>query len=132
MAKRGPKPGSLRRILTGQVFGRLRVVGYNGRRITGRKDEKDTDSFWRCYCDPVLGGCGNYSIHSRGNLLRKKPPGARSDGCLRRDLTRARWKIYKLVMKAAATAIDSAPPSDPHGPPPEIRAARDPRSAAAR
>src|SRR5436309_41315 len=76
MGKRGPKPGRLRRILTGQVFGRLRVVGYNGRRITGRKDPKDTDSFWRAYCDPELGGCGAYSVHSRGNLLRKKPPGA--------------------------------------------------------
>jgi hypothetical protein len=113
MGKRGPKPGNLRRVLLGQVFGRLRVVGYNGRRITGRKDTKDTDSFWRAYCDPELGGCGSYSVHSRGNLLRKKPPGARSCGCLQRDLNRARWKVFKSVMKAA-NRIDLPPPVEAH------------------
>src|SRR5438309_7069863 len=103
MAKTGPKPGSLRRVLTHVISGRLRCVGFNGMRVVGQKWKK-TESFWRCHCAPDLGGCGAYTVVSRANLVSKR---TRSCRCLARDLNRARWKVFKAAVRAAEARIDS-------------------------
>jgi hypothetical protein len=58
--------------LTGQRFGRLRVLGRVGS-LRG--------ALWECLCDPEFGGCGNVTHVCSGDLRRKRP--VRSCGCNR-------------------------------------------------
>jgi hypothetical protein len=61
--------------MTGQVFGRLRVLE--------RGDiPYSTAAYWRCLCDPDLGGCGKVAF-VRGGALRAGQ--IKSCGCLRRE-----------------------------------------------
>ena len=76
--------GQLKHVLNGRIFGRLKVVGFHGR-ISGVPH-------WRCYCDPELGGCGNYSVVRSRNLMRPTPPHSRSCGCLKKEIMRKRQK----------------------------------------
>lgn len=68
--------------MTGQVYGRLRVVRHAGHTASGV-------ALWECLCDPELGGCGNPHVTSRRNLLHKISP-TRSCGCLRVEKSRGR------------------------------------------
>jgi hypothetical protein len=88
--------GQLKHVLTGRVFGRLRVIGFYGR--------KSGEPHWRCYCDPELGGCSNYSVVSAHNLMRPTPPHGRSCGCLREQMMRKRQKAALELLKLAETA----------------------------
>lgn len=61
--------------LTGKRFGRLVVLE---KAYKNRKHQQ----YWKCYCDPVYGGCGN-TIIIRGSYLTSN--GTRSCGCLNRE-----------------------------------------------
>ena len=56
--------------LTGQIFGKLRVLERAGSARGAR---------WKCLCDPALGGCGNISHVCSGDFRRTRP--VRSCGC---------------------------------------------------
>ena len=83
--------GKLKHDLTGQVFGRLRVVAFFGR--------KSGAPCWRCYCDPELKGCDDYSVVSTYNLKRPTPPHARSCGCLRKEIMRKRQLAASQILR---------------------------------
>ena len=67
--------------LTGQKFGRLKVIGFAGR-------DKNGNALWRCRCS-----CGNEKTVHRRHLLCGY---TKSCGCLRRDLQIAKGRIYKV------------------------------------
>lgn len=67
--------------ITGQTFGRLRVI----KRYP--ENTKDRKARWLCYCDPTLQGCGNTCVVS-GKQLRLGI--TQSCGCLQRDILSAR------------------------------------------
>src|SRR5215510_3275173 len=79
--------GKLKHELTGRVFGKLRVLGYYGRR--------SGQPCWRCYCDPALGGCGGYAICATWNLLRSVKPNSRSCGCMKAAFLRHRQDLIR-------------------------------------
>lgn len=55
--------------MVGQRFGRLTVVGYDGK--------QNRQALWRCHCD-----CGNETVSTRGNLLYGR---MKSCGCLKNE-----------------------------------------------
>ena len=102
MGKRGPKIGSIRKILTGLRFGRLTCLGFFGNK------GKRQFPHWRCQCD-----CGNYTVVYRGNLLRKTHA-IKSCGCAKREFIQERNRIVTALIKAAER-IDLPPPVEAHG-----------------
>jgi hypothetical protein len=101
MGKRGPKIGSIRKILTGMRFGRLTVVGFYGNK------GKRPFPHWRCQCD-----CKNFVVVYRGNLLRKTHA-IKSCGCAKREFIQKRNRIVTALIKAAGR-IDAAPTIEPN------------------
>jgi len=60
--------------LVGQTFGRLKVIK--------RGKHPSSSIYWRCLCDPILGGCGNFTT-VRASHLRSGHTS--SCGCFARD-----------------------------------------------
>ena len=85
-------PGRLKRDLTGQRFGRLKVLAFAGRW------GKSPAPYWRCLCD-----CGQQTFCTTWNLLRPTPPHSRSCGCLRRELARSRQLAAASLLRAVLT-----------------------------
>jgi hypothetical protein len=71
--------------ITGQVFGRLTVIEYNGRRETPSGSFK---SEWKCACE-----CGNQAFATTPRL---RSGAVRSCGCLARELNSARMTTHGL------------------------------------
>ena len=65
--------------LTGQKFERLRVLSFS--------HSANGAAWWKCLCDPDLGGCGTETT-ATGSMLRDGRH--KSCGCLRRELATAR------------------------------------------
>ena len=75
--------------LTGQTFGRLRVLRRDG---TYRTRRNYTFARWLCLCDPELGGCGRKTSVLGMNL---KNGHTTSCGCYAREYQRSRGEKRK-------------------------------------
>jgi hypothetical protein len=104
--EKGRGPGRPRHDLTGQPFGRLRVIGR-------AKNAPHGQATYACLCDPQSGGCGLIVTVRADSLLEGR---TLSCGCLQREISRqvaqrtaqeaaeqlpvrfeARWLTYQLA-----------------------------------
>lgn len=60
--------------LAGREIGKLRVLSSYRKIVVGGKERTQ----WMVFCDPVLGGCGNYAWMLRDTLVNSK---AKTKGC---------------------------------------------------
>lgn len=84
--------------LTGQTFGRLRVLRRAG---TYRSKRNYTVVQWRCLFDPELGGCGRETVVLVSNLRNGN---TKSCGCLHREWQASR-KTNKNGFPRGASAL---------------------------
>lgn len=75
--------------LTGQTFGRLRVLRRDG---TYRTKKNYTHVKWRCLCDPALGGCGRETTVIVSNLRNGHTTRC---GCYAREYQQSRGQKRK-------------------------------------
>ena len=87
------KRGLLNRLdLTGKTFGFLRAIEINNMK---------RGAYWLCYCDPSLGGCGNYTVSALGNLRggHSTSCGCRTESSIALELKKYCIKYYKADKK---------------------------------
>ncbi len=81
--------------LTGKIFGRLRVIELGIK----PKNSKSHHVFWKCYCDPELGGCSTILNIDGGSLRSGR---TQSCGCLNSEINSNKIPSNKLPLGDAS------------------------------